>query len=112
MAKIIDGKSDAQGLRIGIVVSRFNHFITSKLLDGALVTFRHEGIVMHSRIRIDRCHTTALRHERASQFRVLRKNLMSTADVQPRATRENVFRDDGFVNVRGQEVPRLPTASW
>jgi 6,7-dimethyl-8-ribityllumazine synthase len=43
MAKIIDGKSDAQGLRIGIVVSRFNHFITSKLLDGALDGFKSHG---------------------------------------------------------------------
>jgi 6,7-dimethyl-8-ribityllumazine synthase len=43
MAKIIDGKSDAQGLRIGIVVSRFNQFITSKLLDGALDGFKNHG---------------------------------------------------------------------
>lgn len=43
MAKIIEGKSDAQGLKIGIVVSRFNHFITSKLLDGALDGFASHG---------------------------------------------------------------------
>lgn len=43
MAKIIEGKSDAQGLRIGIVVSRFNQFITSKLLDGALDGFKSHG---------------------------------------------------------------------
>jgi len=33
--KIIEGKIDARGLKFGIVVSRFNDFITSKLLDGA-----------------------------------------------------------------------------
>jgi len=28
MVKILEGKQDADGLKIGIVVSRFNHFIT------------------------------------------------------------------------------------
>lgn len=32
---IIEGKIDASGLRIAIIVSRFNEFITSKLLGGA-----------------------------------------------------------------------------
>lgn len=36
MAKIIEGKLDGKGLRIGIVVARFNHFITEHLLTGAL----------------------------------------------------------------------------
>ncbi|WP_301238827.1 6,7-dimethyl-8-ribityllumazine synthase [Polycladomyces subterraneus] len=35
MAKVYEGKLVAQGLRFGIVVSRFNEFITSKLLGGA-----------------------------------------------------------------------------
>ncbi len=34
--KIIEGKLDASGLKFGIVVSRFNEFITQKLLGGAL----------------------------------------------------------------------------
>ena len=34
--KTIEGKLDATGLKIGIVVSRFNDFITSKLLGGAI----------------------------------------------------------------------------
>ncbi len=34
--KSFEGKLDATGARIGIVVSRYNEFITSKLLDGAL----------------------------------------------------------------------------
>lgn len=34
--KIIEGKLDASGLRVAIVVSRFNEFITNKLLGGAL----------------------------------------------------------------------------
>ena len=34
--KNFEGKLDATGARIGIVVSRYNEFITSKLLDGAL----------------------------------------------------------------------------
>jgi 6,7-dimethyl-8-ribityllumazine synthase len=34
--KIIEGKFDASGLRFAIIVSRFNEFITNKLLGGAL----------------------------------------------------------------------------
>ena len=32
----IEGKLDATGAKIGIVISRYNEFITSKLLDGAM----------------------------------------------------------------------------
>ena len=34
--KIIEGKLDAVGLKVAIVVSRFNEFITNKLLSGAV----------------------------------------------------------------------------
>jgi 6,7-dimethyl-8-ribityllumazine synthase len=43
MAETIEGKNDASGLKIGIVVSRFNQFITEKLLDGALDGFKSHG---------------------------------------------------------------------
>jgi len=43
MATIVEGKQDADGLRIGIVVSRFNNFITEKLLAGALDGFSSHG---------------------------------------------------------------------
>ena len=33
--KVIEGELHAKGLKFGIVISRFNEFITSKLLDGA-----------------------------------------------------------------------------
>ena len=36
MASIVQGNYQGEGKRIGIVVSRFNEFITSKLLGGAL----------------------------------------------------------------------------
>jgi 6,7-dimethyl-8-ribityllumazine synthase len=39
---IIEGKLTAEGLKFGIVVARFNEFITSKLLGGAL-----DGLVRH-----------------------------------------------------------------
>lgn len=42
MAKVIEGKLDAHGLKLGIIVSRFNNFITEKLLAGAL-----EGVKSH-----------------------------------------------------------------
>jgi 6,7-dimethyl-8-ribityllumazine synthase len=36
MAKRLEGKLDAKGLKCGLVVSRFNNFLTDKLVDGAL----------------------------------------------------------------------------
>jgi 6,7-dimethyl-8-ribityllumazine synthase len=35
-AASFEGKLDAKGLKIGLVVSRFNNFLTDKLVDGAL----------------------------------------------------------------------------
>lgn len=43
MPKNIEGNLSADGLRFGIVVSRFNHFITDKLLGGALDVLRRSG---------------------------------------------------------------------
>jgi len=41
--KIIEGKLQAKGLKFGIVVSRFNEFITSKLLEGAIDALIRHG---------------------------------------------------------------------
>ncbi len=41
--RIIEGELQAQGLRFGIIVSRFNDFITSKLLDGAIDALIRHG---------------------------------------------------------------------
>lgn len=41
--KILEGQLLAEGLKIGIAVSRFNEFITSKLLSGAEDTLRRHG---------------------------------------------------------------------
>lgn len=43
MANVLDVKKDAHGLKIGIVVSRFNNFVTEKLLEGALDGFASLG---------------------------------------------------------------------
>lgn len=44
MPKVYEGKLLAEGIKFGIVVSRFNEFITKKLLDGAIDTLvRHGG---------------------------------------------------------------------
>jgi len=41
--KTIEGKLTGKGLKIGIIVSRFNEFISGKLLDGAMDALkRHE----------------------------------------------------------------------
>ena len=36
MAKVVEGKIVAKGMKFGIVASRFNDFISGKLIDGAL----------------------------------------------------------------------------
>ncbi|WP_333653487.1 6,7-dimethyl-8-ribityllumazine synthase [Dissulfurispira sp.] len=41
--KIIEGELQAKGLKFGIVVSRFNDFITSRLLDGAIDALARHG---------------------------------------------------------------------
>ena len=43
MVKELHGQLDAGGLRFGIVVSRFNEFITSKLLSGAVDALKRHG---------------------------------------------------------------------
>jgi len=40
---ILEGKLNAEGLRFGIIVSRFNEFITRKLLDGAMDSLTRHG---------------------------------------------------------------------
>jgi len=44
MTKILQGNFNGEGKRIGIVVSRFNEFITSKLLGGALDALSRHGV--------------------------------------------------------------------
>jgi 6,7-dimethyl-8-ribityllumazine synthase len=46
MTKVYQGHLTAEGLRFGIVVSRFNEFITSKLLEGALDALERHGADM------------------------------------------------------------------
>jgi 6,7-dimethyl-8-ribityllumazine synthase len=41
--KTIEGKLDAQGLRFGIVIARFNEFISGKLLSGCLDGLNRHG---------------------------------------------------------------------
>ncbi len=43
MAKVIEVQLVAKGKRFGIVTSRFNEFITQKLLDGAIDTLKRHG---------------------------------------------------------------------
>jgi 6,7-dimethyl-8-ribityllumazine synthase len=43
MPQIIDAKLSAQGKKFGIIVSRFNDFITAKLVDGAMDALVRSG---------------------------------------------------------------------
>ncbi|MFC2949546.1 6,7-dimethyl-8-ribityllumazine synthase [Virgibacillus sediminis] len=44
MTKTYEGNLVGSDLRVGIVVARFNDFITSKLLDGAVDTLKRHGV--------------------------------------------------------------------
>jgi 6,7-dimethyl-8-ribityllumazine synthase len=48
MGKIIEGKLDAKGHKIGIVISRFNSFICERLLEGAM-----DALIRHGADRED-----------------------------------------------------------
>lgn len=43
MPKVYEGQLVAKGLKFGIVASRFNEFITGKLLDGAVDALKRHG---------------------------------------------------------------------
>ncbi len=43
MAKLFEGKISAEGFRFGVIVSRFNDFISSKLVEGALDALKRHG---------------------------------------------------------------------
>ena len=44
MPRILEGNLAGQGIRVGIVVARFNEFITSRLLEGAVHSFGRHGV--------------------------------------------------------------------
>jgi 6,7-dimethyl-8-ribityllumazine synthase len=44
MPKYFEGQLTGKGVRVGIVVSRFNHFITERLLEGALDALKRHGV--------------------------------------------------------------------
>lgn len=43
-ARVVSGNLDGKGLRIGLVVSRFNDFISERLLGGALDCLKRHGV--------------------------------------------------------------------
>ncbi|HCP32276.1 TPA: 6,7-dimethyl-8-ribityllumazine synthase, partial [Candidatus Acetothermia bacterium] len=48
MGKTFEGKLDGSGLRVGIIVSRFNDLITERLLKGALDRLRRSNVPQES----------------------------------------------------------------
>jgi len=42
--RVVKGEADGTGLRVGIVVARFNEIVTTALLDGAVRAFAHAGV--------------------------------------------------------------------
>ncbi|KUK11399.1 MAG: 6,7-dimethyl-8-ribityllumazine synthase [Clostridia bacterium 41_269] len=48
LPKVFEGMLDGSGLKFGIVVSRFNEFITKRLLEGALDALKRHGTDLNS----------------------------------------------------------------
>ena len=48
MGKTIEGKLDATGLKVGIIVSRFNELVSKGLLDGAIDCLKRHGAAEES----------------------------------------------------------------
>jgi 6,7-dimethyl-8-ribityllumazine synthase len=44
MVRVIEGDLQGQGVKVAVVVSRFNAFITDRLLEGALDALRRHGV--------------------------------------------------------------------
>jgi 6,7-dimethyl-8-ribityllumazine synthase len=44
MTRVIEGELLGQGVKVAIVVARFNSFITERLLDGAIDALRRHGV--------------------------------------------------------------------
>ena len=42
--RVVKGEADGTGLRLGIVVARFNEIVTTALLDGAVGALAHAGV--------------------------------------------------------------------
>ena len=45
MPRLLEGKLSAEGFRFAIVVSRFNDFISSRLVDGAIDALKRHGVI-------------------------------------------------------------------
>jgi len=42
--RVLEGKLSGEGVKVALIVSRFNSFITERLLDGALDVLRRQGV--------------------------------------------------------------------
>ncbi len=71
--KTVEGALEARGLRFGIVVSRFNEFITGRLLEGAV-----DALVRHGARKED---ITVVRVPGAFEIPVVAKRLCRRDDV-------------------------------
>ena len=73
--KVLEGKLTAKGMKVAIVASRFNEFITSKLIGGA------EDCLLRHGAESD--NLTLVWVPGALKFRWLRKNLLKAANMMP-----------------------------
>ena len=70
MPEIIEGKLDATGLDFAIIVGRFNHFISERLLEGAI-----DALVRHG---AENSHIQILRVPGAFEIPLVAKKIVSS----------------------------------
>src|SRR5512136_2393842 len=72
MPKFVEGKLNAEGLRFGIVVGRFNSFIGERLLEGAL-----DALIRHG---ADDTQITVARVPGAFEIPIVTKKMAQTGN--------------------------------
>lgn len=103
--KVMEGNLVGTDLKIGIVVARFNDFITSKLLDGAVDALKRHGV--------DEQNVRMMRVPGAFEIPLAAKKLADTGDYDAVITLGTVIRGatPHFEYVSGEVAKGVAQAS-
>jgi len=106
MVEIIEGDQSAKGLRFGVVVSRFNDFITSNLLVGTLEGFKESGV--------DKADLKILKVPGAFEIPQAAKKLCSTGSIDAVVCLGAVIRGETphFDYVAGESASGISQVSY
>ncbi|MCH7996976.1 MAG: 6,7-dimethyl-8-ribityllumazine synthase [Chloroflexi bacterium] len=105
MGNIYKGHLDGRGLKIGIVVSRFNEAVTSRLLDGALEGLGCHGVAQED---VDVCWTPG-----SLELSIVAKRLAESGNYSAIICLGAVIRGetDHYEHVAGEAAKGIAAAS-